>query len=1078
MVANTVLVNRIKKRINEINVSGNSIIVLKGIPMSAVSPESEVANVEEVVRNKLAYFMRIYGKRRFLTFEEFLMLNSFVLDQYEKVYILNNNLYMSQYPIDANFSDEVKAGLLVHFSESENDYDETPIGSIEEIIDLYDGIKEYNGFLIGAYCEDKVPDDVKIVQVNLFEYESEPAQMVSYSETIDYIEITEESDYIELVKRVFQEPDELFVRTINYAGDLDRLNDHISILRKNWADYTDIYCVQPQEVEETFEHRDDYTQILKKYWGYNEFRSFDVYNLKKLEEGNKTTIKVSQEQIIADLVQQAENCADSEKECRDVFVTAPTGAGKSVIFQIPAIYLAEKYNLLTIVVSPLIGLMNDQISNLEKRNYRGAKTVNSDISPIVKEEILENIAEGKLHILYLSPETLLARSSVEQLIGDRTIGMIIIDEAHIVTTWGKQFRPDYWYLGEHIRKLRSNQLQKKGRSFVIGTFTATAIYHGVEDMYEETKDSLHMIDPITYLGYIKRDDIKIVIDTSKKAKGERAEYETDKFDDVINIIKRAKITGKKTLVYFPTVALIEGCWQYIENKRMLECVTKYYAPLPKDQKNENYHAFYSGEKKVMLATKAFGMGIDIDDIEIVAHYAPTGNVCDYVQEIGRAARRKDLIGEAYYHYNSRDFKFINRLHGLSSIKKYQLIEVVKKIYELYKMNLQKNTDKVVTKKRNAMLIDAENFTYIFDTPMSDSDNNINRVKTALLIIQKDFEARIGFSPITVRPIPMFSIGFFAIEPMTQARLAKTYGDCLEEINSSMHICRVNLEKIWDKAYRDRSFPQFKYMLYSGDSELKFNQYYTLRAALCVSIEFADDYIATFRSIMSVFAKIIQGRMVTQEYVSGEEFSKALEDKCGIRKYKAQAICEVFFAAMDIYQRNYSSGMNSIFSKRELQSGEIKYQFKTATDRYLNWIKKGFEKIQEETKDGKLFIVNSEGQTAKEMSTVLGVLEALDVLSFEMTGGADSQLYIYINQIRNIKSIIDSPGRYRNRLLETVAERHLISVQMLTYLYEGGFTNEEIWDIIESYFLGRIPERVKANCKKIDPSISFDKLDKQ
>ena len=114
-----------------------------------------------------------------------------------------------------------------------------------------------------------------------------------------------------------------------------------------------------------------------------------------------------------------------------------------------------------------------------------AKTINSDISPIVKQDILENVAEGKLDILYLSPETLLARSSVEQLIGDRTIGMIVIDEAHIVTTWGKQFRPDYWYLGDHIRKLRKKQMEAKERSFVIATFTATAIYHGLEDMYTE-----------------------------------------------------------------------------------------------------------------------------------------------------------------------------------------------------------------------------------------------------------------------------------------------------------------------------------------------------------------------------------------------------------------------------------------------------------------------------------------------------------------------------------------------------------------------------------------------------------------
>lgn len=213
--------------------------------------------------------------------------------------------------------------------------------------------------------------------------------------------------------------------------------------------------------------------------------------------------------------------------------------------------------------------------------------------------------------------------------------------------------------------------------------------------------------------------------------------------------------------------------------------------------------------------------------------------------------------------------------------------------------------------------------------------------------------------------------------------------------------------------------------------------------------------------------------VSQEYISFNEFVKTLEDKCGIRKYKAQAICEVIFASMDIFRRNYSHGTNSIYQRRELQSGEVKYQFKTAINSYFNWVEKGFNKIQEENKDGALYILNTEGQNAKEMSTILGILESLDVLQFEMTGGANSQLYIYVNQIRNLKNILNNPGRYKNRLLETVSERHLISVQMLTYIYEGGFTNEEIWDIIEDYFLGKIPEKVKSNCKKEDPNISFD-----
>ena len=230
--------------------------------------------------------------------------------------------------------------------------------------------------------------------------------------------------------------------------------------------------------------------------------------------------------------------------------------------------------------------------------------------------------------------------------------MIVIDEAHIVTTWGKQFRPDYWYLGDHIRKLRKKQIKSKERSFVIATFTATAIYHGLEDMYTETINSLHMLSPITYLGYVKRNDIEIVIDKAKKGKDTRSEYELNKFEEIEKIIKRAIITNKKTLIYFPTVALINRCYEYLRSKREVERVAIYLGNLSKDDKQEYYEKFYAKEKLVMLATKAFGMGIDINDIEIVAHFAPTGNVCDYVQEIGRAARKEDLRGEALYPYNS------------------------------------------------------------------------------------------------------------------------------------------------------------------------------------------------------------------------------------------------------------------------------------------------------------------------------------------------------------------------------------------------------------------------------------------
>ena len=869
-------------------------------------------------------------------------------------------------------------------------------------------------------------------------------------------------------------PDELFVRVSNYTGDIHKLTQHIQIVAENWEEWVDIIVLQPQTTTSDFEHRPEFTEILKKHWGFDSFRTLPVYNMAKLEEGQKEVIPVSQERIISNLVAQAENCGITGANYRDLFVTAPTGAGKSVMFQIPAIYLAEKYDLLTIVISPLIGLMNDQVKNLELKNYRYAKTLNSDISPIIKQEIMEKVADSEYHILYLSPETLLARSDVEQLIGDRTIGMIIIDEAHIVTTWGKQFRPDYWYLGDHIRKLRKRQIERKGRSFVVATFTATAIYRGVEDMYTETINSLHMLNPITYLGYVKRDDIDIVIQHPKREKGTRREYEPDKFAEIERVIQRALITNKKTLVYFPTVALINRCYEYLRAKQMISHVAIYHGSLDKDQKSESYERFMKKEKLVMLATKAFGMGIDIDDIEIVVHFAPTGNVCDYVQEIGRAARRPTLNGEAFYEYEPRDFKHINRLHGLSTIQKYQLIEVIKKIEELYSNSLSDGGRQINTRRRNALLLDAENFTYIFGSPLDDEDSSINKVKTALLIIQKDFENKFGFSPVTVRPIPLFSIGYFEIQPSVQAKLLRKYRECLTEIEPKKHICRVILEKIWRKDYGNLSLPKFKYLLYTQNKdELDLVNTAPMRPALCVTIEYDTDYSSKFKNIWTVIQDCINERVLLGTYISPFEIAETISKKCSISKYKAQSICEVLIASMDSYRRNFSKGTSAISTEKIMTDGSVKYQFHVAVGSYFNWVKKRFHRIENETEENELYIVNDGSSSAKETGVVLGILEALDVLSFKMIGGANSQLYIYINQIQTLKNIIDSPGSYDNKLLDSVSERHLISVKMLTYLYENGFTSGEMWNIIEDYFLGQIPETVQHECRRANPEMVFD-----
>src|SRR5699024_7679229 len=189
-------------------------------------------------------------------------------------------------------------------------------------------------------------------------------------------------------------------------------------------------------------NEDSYVKLLKEVYGYEAYKEIEFY--KSIESRSKQTLKISQAQIIDDIVNQAEKAMFGE-DFRDVYITASTGAGKSIMFQIPALYLARKYSNdkpLTLVISPLIGLMNDQVDDMKRKGIANSATINGNTPPFEKESILERIQQQEIDILYLSPETLQARSDIKMLIGDRNIGVVIIDEAHIVTTWGKSFRSD------------------------------------------------------------------------------------------------------------------------------------------------------------------------------------------------------------------------------------------------------------------------------------------------------------------------------------------------------------------------------------------------------------------------------------------------------------------------------------------------------------------------------------------------------------------------------------------------------------------------------------------------------------
>lgn len=1049
------------------NRDNNSLVVIKGIPLHLVGVEK--ADIEKIANEKFQNFgYLVTSRQKYISYEEYLLLHTFIIKQYNSIYIIENNQFINLFPFYQKINDETFTRLKIRFESFDaSEQEDIMIGDLTQYTEAFVKCDDLDGFKYVAYQDPPETDqDYKIHMIPLFDiYSDNLESTILTDEQLNdgrrVIEINDEIDYLRLVRMIMSEVDEITVLYQNSDLDSKRLERSLTIIKEFFSEYVVLSIARVELSLKPTKVYPECKDILEKHWGATKtFRTIKVYDLNRLEHQEKIIVEVSQERIISDLISEVEKSMSGDFY-RDVFVTAPTGSGKSAMFQIPAIYLAEKYEVMTIVISPLIGLMNDQIEGLNYRSYHYARTIHSDISPIMKQQIMEDIQSKKCHLLYISPETLLSRSDITQLIGTRQLGLLVIDEAHIVTTWGKQFRPDYWFLGDYVSKLRQKI------NFVIATFTATAIYGGIENMFADTKQSLRMVSPIVWLGYMRREDIIVNVREVKRI-ANKTEYEINKFDSLIQNIDRSLILGKKTLVYFPTVALIQRFYEYAQTHSIQPNLSKYHGQLLKTEKIENYEEFKSGRKPIMLATKAFGMGIDIEDIEVVIHFAPTGNVCDYVQEIGRVARRSDIIGDAIYEYMSNDFKHINRLHGLSSIRKYQLTQVIEKVYELFTNKIRQGGAKAFTRKMNSMLIDAESFAYIFDGRMNDQDDALSKVKSAMLMIQKDYENRYGFSPFYIRPIPMFAWGYFQLSENDRNKLAKKFPDMIQQKEKETGICLIDLNGIWEKAYKSEfSFPQMKYLIYTKDNSLNLNHEVDLQPALCVDVNIFTAAIENFSKYFESFKGVINQKIRDRSFVSVEELVEIYSPKIHKSLSFARNICEVMIAGMYVYKQFFSRrATNNWLKSKELKSGEMHYAFEAGVDDYFAWVERGFRKVINIKQDQMIYVVNS-GSTnvCREATTQLGILESLDVLNFSTLGGANSQLYIHVNQTQALKRVIDKPAFYENRLMNLINDRHNLSVEMLSFLFGSEFESERIWDYLEEYFLGIIPEAVKKSCEE-------------
>lgn len=356
-----------------------------------------------------------------------------------------------------------------------------------------------------------------------------------------------------------------------------------------------------------------------------------------------TSFRSGQEEIIQSLLND-----------QDVLAVLPTGNGKSLCYQLTG-YLREG---IVIIVSPLLSLMEDQVMQLQKQGEKRVVAFNSLLSRTERYYVLNHLSDYKF--LFLSPEMLTQKDVIEQL-QKQKIGLYVIDEAHCVSQWGVDFRPEYQQLGEIAQKLGSPV------TLALTATATTAVQHDIETvLFQEV--------PVRIIHSVNRQNIALYV---KKTSQKEADLE--------DLMKQAK---GSMIIYCATKKEVERLYQLFRSRFT---IGYYHGGLEASQRRQLQQQFSQNKLQFLIATNAFGMGIDKPNIRYVVHYDLPDSLENYVQEIGRAGRDQQA-SEAILLYKENDERihyFFNQL----SREQRQSFE----IYLQYHSNEQEQFDEIQQK---------------------------------------------------------------------------------------------------------------------------------------------------------------------------------------------------------------------------------------------------------------------------------------------------------------------------------------------------------------------------------------------
>jgi ATP-dependent DNA helicase RecQ len=298
---------------------------------------------------------------------------------------------------------------------------------------------------------------------------------------------------------------------------------------------------------------------------------------------------------------------DSVLAGRDTLVVMSTGSGKSAIYQLAGCMIDGA----TLVISPLISLQRDQIEGIEEAMPGEAAALDASVGERKREERLEELADERLEFLFLAPEQLGREETVERL-SEAGVSLLVVDEAHCISEWGHDFRPDYMRIGALVEAL--------GRPTVLA-LTATAS----PPVREEIVERLHMREPEVIVRGFDRPNIRLVVERHREEDRKRRA-----------LLRRAAEAEGPGIVYVATRKLTEELAGELADQGV--AAVAYHAGLSDRDRDEAQRSFMAGTVDVIVATTAFGMGVDKRDVRFVLHHDPSDSIDSYYQEVGRAGR--------------------------------------------------------------------------------------------------------------------------------------------------------------------------------------------------------------------------------------------------------------------------------------------------------------------------------------------------------------------------------------------------------------------------------------------------------